>query len=218
MVLFIYGTGGAGVEVYDLAVRNKKKYEKYSKIYFIDDFLEEKEYYGTRTLPFASCKNYVGEDGAEFILAVGEPSVRRMLFDRVKAAGYSLATLIDETAVVSETAKISDGCIINAYAIVSSETNIKENCFVMFEAVIGHHALIGRDSVICPRATVGGCSKVGEQTFLGLGSSMMQGVNIGRKAIVGLGSMVFRDIEDGATVVGNPARVTRGNKEHKVFN
>jgi serine acetyltransferase len=32
-----------------------------------------------------------------------------------------------------------------------------------------------------------------------------------------MGSMVFRNVENGATVVGNPARVTKGNNEHKVF-
>ena len=42
-------------------------------------------------------------------------------------------------------------------------------------------------------------------------------VKIGNEAIVGMGSMVFRDLEDGVTVVGNPARVTKGNSEHKVF-
>ena len=46
---------------------------------------------------------------------------------------------------------------------------------------------------------------------------MMQGVNIGSGAIVGLGSMVFKNVEDGATVIGNPARVTKGNSGHKVF-
>ena len=44
MILFIYGTRGAGLEVYDLVKRNDKLREKYSEIYFIDDFLEEKEY------------------------------------------------------------------------------------------------------------------------------------------------------------------------------
>ncbi len=46
---------------------------------------------------------------------------------------------------------------------------------------------------------------------------MIQGVNIGNQAIVGLGSMVFRNVEDGTTVIGNPARLTKGNSEHKVF-
>ena len=45
----------------------------------------------------------------------------------------------------------------------------------------------------------------------------MQKVNIGSHAIVGMGSMVFKEVPDGATVVGNPARITKGNAEHRVF-
>lgn len=217
MILFIYGTSGAGVEVYDLVKRNSGIRNKYSKIYFIDDFIGEQDYYDTKTMPFVSCPKYIGDEDAEFVIAVGEPAARKLLYDRVKQAGYSLATLIDETAVVSDTAEISEGCIINAYAIVSSEVVIKENCMVMFQSIIGHHAVIGNNCVICPKATVGGHSTVGRQAFIGLGSSMIQWAKIGNEAIVGLGSMVFRDVEDGATVVGNPARVTKGNSEHKVF-
>lgn len=217
MVLFIYGTRGAGLEVYDLVKRNEKIREKYSNIFFVDDFLEEKEYCGTRTLPFEFHKKYMENEEAEFSIAVGEPSARKLLFDRVESAGCSFATLIDETAVVSSTAKIARGCIINAYAVISSGAIVNENCLVMFEAIVGHHALVGDHCVICPKASVGGRSRVGAQTFLGLGSSMMQGVNVGEKAIVGLGSMIFRDVEDGSTVLGNPARVTKGNGEHKVF-
>ena len=216
MILFIYGTKGAGVEVYDLVKRNNTIGSRYSKIYFVDDFIGEKDYYGTRTMPFIACPKYIGDEDAKFIIAVGEPAVRKFLYERVRQEGYSLATLIDETAVVSNTAKVLEGCIISAYVIVSSEVVIKENCMVMFQSIIGHHALIKENCVICPKATVGGYSEVGWQTFLGLGSSMMQRVKIGNEAIVGLGSMVFRDVEDGVTVVG-PARVTKGNREHKVF-
>lgn len=217
MILFIYGAKGAGIEVYDMVIRNPKLKEKYSTIYLIDDFEDEKEYYNTKRIHFESCEKYIENEHAEFAIAVGEPGARKALFDKVKAKGYSFATLIDETSVISDSAKISEGCIINAYAIISSKVILRENCFVMFEAIIGHHALIERDCVICPKATVGGHSRVGAQTFLGLGSSMMQGVNIGRQAIVGLGAMVFRNVKDGTTVVGNPARQTKGNLEHKVF-
>ncbi len=217
MILFIYGRNGAGIEVYDLVKRNSKINNRYSKIYFIDDFIGEQDYYATKTMPFSSCPKYIGEEDAEFIIAVGEPAARKLLYEKVKQAGYSLTTLIDETAIVSNTAKISEGCIINAYAIVSSEVDMKENCMVMFQSIIGHHAVIENNSVICPKATVGGHSIVGRQAFLGLGSSMIQWAKIGNEAIVGLGSVVFRDVEDGATVVGNPARVTKGNSEHKVF-
>ena len=42
-------------------------------------------------------------------------------------------------------------------------------------------------------------------------------ITIGDDVIISMGAAVFRDVEAGATVVGNPARVTRGNDQHKVF-
>lgn len=217
MKLFIYGAGGAGIEIYDLVSRNRAIEQRYSAVYFVDDFAAESEYYGTKRIHFSSCKEYSGNENCEFIIAAGEPAVRRLLYDKVKSVGYLLATLIDETAIISDTAVIGEGCIIQAHAVISSEAVIKENCFLMLQIIVGHHAVMEGHCVASPKATVGGHSHVGAETFLGLGSSMMQGVNIGSKAIVGLGSMVFKNVEDGATVIGNPARVTKGNSKHKVF-
>lgn len=217
MVLFIYGAGGAGGEVYDMVIRNSKFDGRYSEVYFVVDGAEEQVYNNTKVMDFSSCEKYAGNVGAEFIVAVGEPASRRVMYDKLKREGYSVATLIDQTAIISPTSVVSEGCIVNAHAIVSSNTVIKENCMVMFDAIVGHHALVERDCVICPKATIGGRSMVGAQAFLGLGSSMLQGVNIGKGAIVGLGSMVFKDVDEGATVVGNPARATKGNSEHRVF-
>lgn len=217
MKLFIYGAGGAGLETYDLVNRNDKIRSRYTDVCFVDDFAAEEEYYGTRRLHFTSCQEYMAGEGAEFVIAAGEPAVRKLLYEKVKSAGCPLATLIDETAVISDTAAIGEGCIIQAHAVISSEAVIKENCFLMLQTIVGHHAVMESHCVVSPKATVGGHSHVGAETFLGLGSSMMQGVNIGSKAIVGMGSMVFKNVEDGATVIGNPARVTKGNSGHKVF-
>jgi maltose O-acetyltransferase len=38
---------------------------------------------------------------------------------------------------------------------------------------------------------------------------VLPGVTIGRDAIIGAGSVVTRDVPDGATVAGNPARLLR---------
>lgn len=218
MKLFIYGASGAGLEVYDLAFRQNKSSKRYSEILLIDDFQEEVDYYGTKRIHFSSCGKYMGEESVEFVIAVGEPSARKLLLERVTSAGYTLTTLIDESAIVSETAKISRGCVISAGAVVSSNVILEENCFVMFHSIIGHDAHVKGNCVICPKATVGGNSVVGEQCFIGLASSMKQEVKIGDKVIVGMGSMLFKDVEDGSTVLGNPARITKGNAEHKVFN
>lgn len=217
MKLFIYGASGAGIEVYDMANRINRKTKKYSEIFLIDDFEEESEYYGTRRIHFSSCSRYMADEEVEFVIAVGEPSARKLLADRIKISGYRLAVLVDSTAIVSETATLSPGCIVAPGAIVSSKVQLDENCMIGYHAIIGHDAHVKRDTIVCPKATVGGKSIVGERCFLGVNSSMKQEVNYGNDVIVGMGAVVFRDVEAGNTVVGNPARITKGNVEHKVF-
>lgn len=213
MILFIYGANGAGTEIYDLAQR----IGKYSKIYLIDDFKEETEYYGTMRIKFSSCKEYMTED-SEFAVSVGEPKSRKMLLQKIKDCGYRMATLVDPSVIVSPTSIINKGCIVNAQSIISSKSILEENCYLGFHVIVGHDAHIKKNTVVCPMATVGGGSVIGEETFIGLNSSMKERVCLGDRVIVGMGSMLFRDVESECTVVGNPARVTKGNADHKVFN
>jgi acetyltransferase-like isoleucine patch superfamily enzyme len=44
---------------------------------------------------------------------------------------------------------------------------------------------------------------------IGSNATILCGVTIGEGAVVGAGSVVTRDVPEGATVVGNPARVLR---------
>lgn len=217
MILFIYGAGGKGKEDYDLVMRSGKLKTKYSSIFFIDDFQEEENFYGVQRIHFSSCHKYMKNENAEFIIAVGEPSARKILWDKLLSNKYTITTLIDDSAIVSDSAVIKPGCIVEAGAIISSDVVLKENAIVMYNAIVGHDAVVGNDTVICPRANVGGNSIVGEQCFVGISASIMQRVNVGDRAIVAMGAMAFRDVERGATVIGNPARVTKGNIEHKVF-
>ncbi|MCY1392360.1 Maltose O-acetyltransferase [compost metagenome] len=48
---------------------------------------------------------------------------------------------------------------------------------------------------------------IGSNVWIGAGALILPGVTIGDDAIVGAGSVVTRDVEAGATVMGNPARI-----------
>ncbi len=48
---------------------------------------------------------------------------------------------------------------------------------------------------------------IGRNVWIGGGAMVLPGVVIGDDAVVGAGSVVTRDVESGATVMGNPARV-----------
>ena len=217
MILFIYGASGAAIEIYDLAERVNVAAHRYSKIYLLDDFEEETQCYGTERIHFSSCEAVAAEEEFEFVIAVGEPSARAFLLSRIEGKGYKLTTLVDPSAIVSPTAKVMPGCIVDAQSIVSANAVLEKSCFLGFHVVVGHDAHLKENVVVCPMATVGGGSTVRKNTFIGLNSSMKEHVNLGRDVVVGMGSMVFRTVEDGCTVLGNPARVTKGNDEHKVF-
>jgi maltose O-acetyltransferase len=48
---------------------------------------------------------------------------------------------------------------------------------------------------------------IGRNVWIGGGAIILPGVTIGDDAVIGAGSVVTRDVAEGATAVGNPARV-----------
>ncbi|MEW6664779.1 MAG: UDP-3-O-(3-hydroxymyristoyl)glucosamine N-acyltransferase [Thermodesulfobacteriota bacterium] len=67
-------------------------------------------------------------------------------------------------------------------------------------ARIGEHCLISAGVVIC------GSVRIGDYAWLAPGCTIRQKVKIGRGATVGLGAVVVRDVVDGITVAGVPAK------------
>lgn len=51
-----------------------------------------------------------------------------------------------------------------------------------------------------------GGAKVGEGTLVGAGASILLNTTVGDWATVGMGAAVYTPVENGATVLGNPAR------------
>lgn len=49
--------------------------------------------------------------------------------------------------------------------------------------------------------------RIGRHAWIGGGAIILPGVTVGDNAVIGAGSVVTRDVPNGATVVGNPARI-----------
>ncbi len=87
--------------------------------------------------------------------------------------------------------------------------------------VIGETAEVGDGTTIFQGVTLGGTGKeggkrhptVGRGVVIGAGAIILGPVRIGDNVRVGAGSVVLKDVEDGVTVVGVPARVARRNGE-----
>jgi acetyltransferase-like isoleucine patch superfamily enzyme len=121
----------------------------------------------------------------------------------------------DETSV-GTFVEIQKGVRIGARCKIQSHTFICEGVTIEDEVFVGHNVNFLNDKF--PAATnADGSSKtdkdwtlehtlVKRRAALGTGAIVLPGVTIGAGATVGAGAVVTRDVADGATVVGNPAR------------
>ena len=55
---------------------------------------------------------------------------------------------------------------------------------------------------------------IGRRVYIGMGATILPGVTVGDDAIVGAASVVHEDVEPGAVVAGNPARVVGTTAAH----
>jgi serine O-acetyltransferase len=77
--------------------------------------------------------------------------------------------------------------------------------------VIGSGVKIGKRCTIFQGVTIGAAHGnypvIGDDVFIGANACVIGSARIGNKAIIGAGAVVVKDVPDGATAVGNPARV-----------
>lgn len=71
---------------------------------------------------------------------------------------------------------------------------------------IGHGAVIGEHCLIVAGAVLGGSCEIGDYSYIGMGALIKNKVKVGKNCTIGMGAVVVKDVPDGETWVGNPAR------------
>lgn len=149
---------------------------------------------------------YVEE--CDFVITVGfikNPALRIKLYNKVKAAGGRLATIIASTAHVSKYAELGDGTVIMHYAFVNAGAKIGDNCIINTFVNIEHDAEVGNQCHISTGTMVNGECKIGENCFIGSQSVCANCIEIASDIIVGAGSVVRKSIRVKGIYAGNPA-------------
>jgi maltose O-acetyltransferase len=142
-------------------------------------------------------------------LDMGPAERRKLLVERFAAVG--------EGAVIRPPFHCDYGFNIRLGAGVF----LNFNCVILdvVEVTIGDRTQIGPGVQILaadhPRDAAGRASglefgrpvRIGRNVWIGAAAIILPGVSIGNDGLIGAGSVVTRDVPDGATAFGNPARV-----------
>lgn len=215
MTLGIYCAGSLGKELYDIAQRINKINERWDKIVFVDEVREETAYYGAEVRRLDDYKSK--ETTIEYIIANGTPVDRDKIRKKLDESGMRLTNLIDPTVIISPSAEIGNGVIIAPFSTISSDVVLCDNVLIQAYVRVGHDIHVDENSVLSSNVGIGGKTKVGKNTYIAMGAVIRDELHIGNNVIVGMGAVVHTDIDDGVTVVGLPARVSKKNETGKVF-
>lgn len=211
MILAIYGTGGSGKELFERIKYIKELGDAWPDMVFIDDTKRPGFFCGCEMLPFEQFYRRYNVDEVRIAIAVGEPSDREILYNRVRERGYKLATIIDPTAKVAKSAVIGEGVIIKDDVSISSDAVIKDNVYINGMAMIGHNAIVGEHSQISSYSAIAGYVKVGKKCFVGILAGIRDRTTVGDNCIVSMGAIVLKDVPKCKVVMGNPARAIAEN-------
>lgn len=140
----------------------------------------------------------------EIIIGIGDNKIRKLISERIR---HRLGKVFHSSAIVSHSAIIDDGTVIFHGAIIQSSSRIGKNCIINTNASVDHDCELGDFVHIAPNVTICGGVCIGSGSMIGAGSTIIPNVKIGNDVIVGAGSIVLRDVPNGVTIFGNPAKI-----------
>lgn len=146
-----------------------------------------------------------------FAVAIRDFELRRKWAKRIKDIGARLATLIHPNTVISPSAQLGEGIMINAFTFVYANAVVEDLCIIESHCMIGTETFVGGACMIAPGAHINRQAKIGEDTFIGSCAVFAPNVTVGRNCMIGAGAAVVRDIPDDKVAAGVPARVLRDN-------
>ena len=142
---------------------------------------------------------------APAVLAMGGNAVRRRLAQTMPAIEWF--TVVHPRACVHSSVTLGVGTVVCAGAVIQPDAVIGAHCIINTSASVDHDCQIEDYVHVAPGVHLAGGVTVKSGTLLGIGACVTPKVTIGSQSIVGAGSVVVRDLPDGITAIGVPARI-----------
>jgi sugar O-acyltransferase (sialic acid O-acetyltransferase NeuD family) len=179
-------------------------------IFFYDDvsILESKKLFGV--FPILTNEQEARDqlkNDPRFILGIGSPKHRYQLAQKFISLGGVLTSVISPSAHISEfNVQLAEGLNIMTGAVIMPEVRIGKGCLIHVLSSIHHDSSMGEYCELLPGGRVLGNVSIGNHTSIGSGAVILPKIKIGNNVVVGAGAVVTKNLPDGVTVKGVPAK------------
>lgn len=143
-----------------------------------------------------------------FAVAVGgdKGEDRMALYQYLISQGFSPMTIKHESAIVAKNAWVGEWSQVLMGAKIGVGVEAGYCCIYNTGSIVDHDCEIGTGVHVMPGAVVAGEVKIGDFSMIGSGAVVLPRVRIGRNCRIGAGAVVTKDVPDGKTVKGVPAK------------
>lgn len=137
---------------------------------------------------------------------IGKNKKTAELFNSIDIPDDRWATIVHETAFISESVVLEPGVFVMANAYIAPRTRVGKCTMIKANTNIGHDVIIGplchvaMGSIIVSLVELGFCSNVA------VGSTILANCKIGDYAMLGASSLATHDVPTCEIYVGSPAR------------
>ncbi len=212
----IIGAGGFGREVKMLIDQINLVSKEYNFLgYYDDGFSPNTLINGFPILGGVDDINDVKKN-LGVVAAIGLPSLKKKLLDKISNQHVSFPTLIHPNVLVGkDSVSIGEGTIICAGVIITVNITIGNHVILNLLCTVGHDTNVGDYSSFMPSVNISGEVNIMEKVYVGTGAKIINQLEIGGNTIVGAGAVVSKTLPANCTAVGIPAKAIKFHDENE---
>lgn len=148
----------------------------------------------------------------KFFIGFGAMKYRQKVFDFFMKEGWEAVNIIHPDAVISQTAQLGKGVLIECGCLITPSPIIGNNVVVNTGSQVNHDNVVEDHVYIASGVVLSGGVTIGANTLLDDGVIVTLGRHVGKNCIVGAGAVVTKDLPDNVIAYGAPCRVVRANE------